>query len=130
MSQVVQIDPAGRVRIFPFLFRVGDTVSFKSQNLAGWLPKGIIVPGTLTGTTVSFQTCLPNKAGNDVNQQYFDVRDEAGTIVALSAVSNQYRAFTAAQQAFLMGILWAKLVASGAQSGQEIEVYLVCSALP
>lgn len=128
MSAVVQVDPAGRVKIFPFLFKVGQTIAFQGQNLAGFAPKGVFIVGDLTGTAITFQAAMPNPQGNDNGQTYYSVVDSAGAAVSVTVGDDRYVGFTAAVQDALRGLLFAKLVAGSAQLAQEIQVYLVCTA--
>jgi len=130
MSQVVQVDPAGRLHVFKYLLRVNGVTSDKGQNLAGFAPKALLIIGTLTATAITFQGAIANKEGNDINQPYFPVQDGAGSAATVTVASNQFVAFPAALQALLLGVPFLKLVPGTVQAAQEIEVYLLASALP
>ena len=130
MSEVVSVDPAGRLKVFKFLLKLGAATSDKGIDLRGYAPKALLIEGTLTATAFTFQGAIGNEKGNDTNQNYRVVQDGAGSAVTVTVASNQFVALSVAAQASLLGIPFLKLVPGAAQSGQEIEVYLLASALP
>lgn len=130
MSQVVQVDPAGRLKIFEVRVPNGTTLSVPI-NLRGYVPKALLTPGTLTSTTFQFQAGTdvkpPATAGREDTVEYKTVVDDAGAAVTVTIAADRYVLFPQAKQVQFLGLQYVKLL-MGSTEGAERILYLICAA--